>query len=165
MEYLFLGVLGWIVLCSPALIFAAVANGRRRRENKELTPRIPSLTKQLEALDHRCDAIVRSIQAVSHPAPAPEVRILSETPAARSGATPIQPPAQPLVAPKPAAPVVQPVPPPPIPKPADAPAASIAQPHEAPKSTAPTIPPPPPPPPPPRPPLVSPPPTTPPLPP
>src|SRR5258708_3688175 len=151
MEYLFLGVLGWIVLCSPALIFAAVANGRRRRENKELTQRITSLTKQLEVLDHRCDAIVRSIQAVSHPAP--EVRILSETPAARPVATPTQPPAQPAAQPSAQPLVAQPVPPPPIPKPAAAPAAPIAPPHEAPKPPAPTVAPPPPPP---RPPMVSP---------
>src|SRR5258708_15055341 len=81
MEYLFLGVLGWIVLCSPALIFAAVANGRRRRENKELTQRITSLTKQLEVLEHRLDAAVNAAHvAAAQPAAAiPQVRILSET--------------------------------------------------------------------------------------
>src|SRR5258708_38494259 len=80
MEYLFLGVLGWIVLCSPALIFAAVANGRRRRENKELTQRITSLTKQLEVLEHRLDAAVKAAHVAAQPAAAiPQVRILSET--------------------------------------------------------------------------------------
>src|SRR5258708_11327893 len=90
MEYLFLGVLGWIVLCSPALIFAAVANARRRRQNEELTQRITSLTKQHEGLEHRLDAAVKAAQVAPQPAaPIPQVRILSETAAPpRPAATP-----------------------------------------------------------------------------
>src|SRR5260221_61798 len=67
MEYLFLGVIGWIVLCSPALIFAAVANGRRRRQNEELSQRITSLTKQLEGLEHRLDAAGKAAQVSPQP--------------------------------------------------------------------------------------------------
>src|SRR5258707_15535364 len=89
MEYLFLGVIGWIVLCSPALIFAAVANGRRRRQNEELTQRITSLTKQLETLEPRLDAAVKAAQVAPQPAaPVPQVRILSETAASPPAATP-----------------------------------------------------------------------------
>ncbi|HYX53841.1 MAG TPA: hypothetical protein VE783_10360 [Candidatus Limnocylindrales bacterium] len=53
MEYIFLFLVGWVVVCLPALFYASVVDGRRRRDADEFTQRILSLSRQVDALERR----------------------------------------------------------------------------------------------------------------
>ncbi|HEX2330814.1 MAG TPA: hypothetical protein VHN74_18975, partial [Candidatus Angelobacter sp.] len=53
MEYIFLFLVGWVVVCLPALFYASVVDGRRRRDADEFTQRILSLSRQIEKLERR----------------------------------------------------------------------------------------------------------------
>jgi predicted membrane protein DUF2339 len=94
---------GWMVVCLPAIIFTAVANGRRRRETAELNERITALGRQLAWLEQRTREGFPSAQVAPPP---PPVKITAEE--ARGTAPPsiIRPPQQPT-----------PPPPPPMPAP------------------------------------------------
>src|SRR5712672_1457715 len=108
MEYILLFLLGWMVVCLPAIVVTAVANARRRRETAELNDKVASLTRQLEALERRTNvdaahvqpavALARAVAAMK--ISAEETRVASAPPV-----SPIAPIREPVV-PKQPAPVV-----------------------------------------------------------
>ena len=170
MDYILLFFLGWMVVCSPALIVTAVANRRRRRETTELNDKLASLSRQLEALERRTlDA--GHAQPATQAAPvvaamkisAEETRPAApEEPAPRISAPPppavatpvaaqAQLPTQPTPQPKPVEVGGIPLTPLAQPKPPAEPARVVAAPQPSPKApaiapatvTAPPLPPPP----------------------
>src|SRR6476646_7934246 len=138
MEYVLLFFFGWMVVCLPAIIVTAVANGRRRRETAELNDKITSLTRQLEALERRIRVDAAHV-AEAAPAvdavPAMKISEQETRAAVRPGVSPIAEHKQP--APKEPAPWVS-APPPPPPSATPAPsvpslAAQTQQTHPPPK--------------------------------
>src|SRR5579864_3467470 len=132
MEYILLFLLGWMVVCLPAIVVTAVANNRRRRETSELNDKIVSLSRQLDALERRTR--VDAVHAQPDVAPAPAVatmKIAAEEMrvAAAPPVSPIAPVREPVVSkqPTPVAPV-QPPPPPAFAVPVAAQAQSQIQP-------------------------------------
>src|SRR5579884_1439199 len=53
MEYIFLFLFGWLVVCLPSIVIALVANSRRQREIAELNDKVIQLSWQLEGLKQR----------------------------------------------------------------------------------------------------------------
>ncbi|HEV8493555.1 MAG TPA: DUF2339 domain-containing protein, partial [Candidatus Angelobacter sp.] len=111
MEYILLFLLGWMVVCAPAIIVTLVSNHRRRRETAELNDRITTLTRQIETLERRSH--VQASPAPQATSAAPSVPMLKISP---EEARPAPPPAvvaapvrEPVVAP----PISVPTPPPP----------------------------------------------------
>src|SRR5262249_45875676 len=123
MEYVFLFLFGWMVVCLPAIIFTAVANSRRRREAAELNDRITALSRQLAHLEQRSHEGVPAPQAA-----APAMKITAEEargvvspqaaqsprPAYDPISSPTPPPPPPIVAPPVAAQSQQPAQPKPV---------------------------------------------------
>src|ERR1700759_2494420 len=148
MDYIPLFLLGWIVVCLPALIFTAVANGRRRNEITDLKNNLADLSKQLGRLESRIQA--EALQAQIAPAvAAPTVKITSQETqpiAAPVASVPPTPFAPPTATEKPQAPVPPQVEPtiavPPL---AHIEPAATTPPIEEPKVIVPVPPPPPPP--------------------
>jgi hypothetical protein len=105
MEYILLFLLGWMVVCLPAIVVTAVANNRRRRETSELNDKIVSLTRQLDALERRTRVDATHVQPAAAPIPAAAMRVSAEE--TRPSASPVIPIAvhEPLV-PEPPAPRV-----------------------------------------------------------
>src|SRR6478672_2118709 len=122
MEYILLFLLGWMVVCLPAIVVTAVANNRRRRETSELNDKIVSLSRQLDALERR----TRVDAAYVQPAAAPAMKISAEE--TRPAVPPVIPIAvqEPLLPERPAPRVSTPLSPPPPPAVA-APVAAHAQ--------------------------------------
>ena len=147
MEYILLFLLGWIVVCLPALIFTVVANGRRRNEIKELKRNLIDLSSQLIRLENHIRA--EAAQAQPSPAATPAVKITSQETqpiAAPVASVPPTPFAPPTATEKPQAPVPPQVEPtiavPPL---AHIEPADTTPPVEEPKVIVPVPPPPPPP--------------------
>ena len=85
MEYILLFLLGWMVVCLPAIVVTAVANNRRRRETSELNDEIVSLSRQLDALERRTRVDATHVQPSAAPAPAvAAMKISTERSTARS---------------------------------------------------------------------------------
>ena len=135
MEYVLLFFFGWMVVCLPAIIVTAVANGRRRRETAELNDKITSLTRQFEALERRIRVDAAHV-AEATPAvgvvPAMKISEQETRAAVRPGVSPTAEHKQP--APQEPAPWVS-APPPPAPSAAPAPSVPslAAQTHPQPK--------------------------------
>src|SRR5262249_45343905 len=128
MEYLFFFLVGWLVVCLPALIYARVIEGRRRRDAAATEEKFKQVVKNLEFLEQR----LRTLQFAGPPqgaaAPLPSVQpAMAPQPAASLAAPPAY---APLVAPKPA-PAEQPAPTPPSPPPASPAPARVPQPAPA----------------------------------
>jgi uncharacterized membrane protein len=105
MDYILLFLFGWMVVCAPAIIVTAVANGRRRRETAELNDKVASLTKQLEALERRTRVNVAHVQPETQPAhPVVAMKISSEETrvAAALPVSPVAPVREPVVPKQPA---------------------------------------------------------------
>src|SRR6478672_9258640 len=104
MEYILLFLLGWMVVCLPAIVVTAVANNRRRRETSELNDKIVSLSRQLDALERRTRVDAAHVQPPAESTPAVAAMKISaeET---RPAASPVIVVHQPLV-PEPPAPRV-----------------------------------------------------------
>src|SRR5579884_2822984 len=64
MEYIFLFLFGWLVVCLPSIVIALVANSRRQREIAELNDKVIQLSWQLEGLKQR------SVAEAPHVSPA-----------------------------------------------------------------------------------------------
>src|SRR5215813_12361975 len=123
MEYLFFFLVGWLVVCLPALIYARVIEGRRRRDAAATEEKFKQVVKNLEFLEQR----LRSLQFAEPPkeaaSPQPGVQVLPQPAATpQPAASHAAPPAYAsLVAPKPASaekpapPVASPAPPSPVP--------------------------------------------------
>jgi hypothetical protein len=124
MEYILLFLLGWMVVCLPAIVVTAVANNRRRRETSELNDKIVSLSRQLDALERRTRVDAAHVQAAAAPAPAMAAMKISaeETRPAASPVSPLPVPER-LVPERPAPHVSAP----PLPPAVAAPVASHAQ--------------------------------------
>lgn len=56
MEYLFLGLIVWVFLSLPALIYAGVIEGRRRRDAEKVSLTLADLMHKLEMLERRTHA-------------------------------------------------------------------------------------------------------------
>jgi hypothetical protein len=116
MEYILLFLLGWMVVCLPAIVVTAVANNRRRRETSELNDKIVSLSRQLDALERRTRLDAAHVQPAAAPAAAVTAMKISaeET---RPAAPPVIPIAvqEPLLPERPAPRVSTPLSPPPPP--------------------------------------------------
>ncbi len=100
MEYLFLLLVGWVVVCLPALFYASIVDGRRRRDANEFTQRIATLTRQLESLERHLasPAHVPAIQPGQQPVTAAPQQV---------SPSPVPVPVAPQ--PRPAVPAVPPV--------------------------------------------------------
>src|ERR1051325_1888441 len=111
MDYIRLFLFGWMVVCAPAIIVTAVANGRRRREAAELNDKIASLTKQLEALERRTRVDVAHVQPEPQPTPA-VTAMKTSTEEVQPTAPPVKVIAstQEMVVPEPPAPSITPPP-------------------------------------------------------
>jgi hypothetical protein len=129
MEWIALFVLGWIVVCLPAIIITAVANSRRRRETAELNDKVANLTRQLEGLEHRIRAAVAPVQQAGTSAPAVPVKISAEE--TRVTALPTAPLREPLIVERPVISVTPPPPPPAVAAPIAAQSQTQAQPKPA----------------------------------
>jgi hypothetical protein len=60
MEYLFLGLIVWAFISLPALIYAGVVDGRRRRDAENFNHRIAELTREMDILERRTHALAAS---------------------------------------------------------------------------------------------------------
>lgn len=97
MEYIFIFLLGWVVLCLPALIYSGVIEGRRRRDVKQLDDQIRSLVNQIDLLERR----TRTTEATAthnEPATAPATSI---PPRLRPTPQPVEVEGVPLIPPRP----------------------------------------------------------------
>src|SRR6185312_12397247 len=111
MEYLFLGLIVWAFISLPALIYAGVVDGRRRRDAENFNHKLAELTREMEILERRTRAVAgpvtasvtdspvvashapvqREVEAVRHPVPAPIVP--KPEPMVRKPDVPAAPPA------------------------------------------------------------------------
>jgi hypothetical protein len=123
MEYILLFFLAWMVVCLPAILFTAVANNRRRRENAQLYDKVTELTRQMERLMHRTqtEAFPKPPAVAAEPTvkvSAEEARTMTAPRPAPQPVPPREPvaekPVPSIVAPTPAR---SPIPPPPKPAP------------------------------------------------
>src|SRR6185437_10627247 len=60
MEYLFLGLIVWAFISLPALIYAGVVDGRRRRDAENFNRKLAELTREMEILERRTRAVAAS---------------------------------------------------------------------------------------------------------
>jgi hypothetical protein len=65
MEYLFLGLIVWAFISLPALIYAAVVDGRRRRDADNFNHKLAELTREMEILERRTRAVAASATSAS----------------------------------------------------------------------------------------------------
>ena len=110
MEYLFLGLIVWAFLSLPALIYAGVVDGRRRRDSESVNRTLAELARKVEMLERRAQVV---------PSPSAATEAISKTV-----------PQQPELARKPAPPL-----PPPRPEPIVQPPVTAAPPPVPPKDT------------------------------
>jgi hypothetical protein len=133
MEYILLFLLGWMVVCLPAMIFTLVANNRRRREAAELNFRISNLARQLEAFERRSRPDTDHASQAAPWSPAiPAMKVADEE--TRTAAPPVLvtlPAREPFVAEKPQAPTVPTPPPPAVTPPVPVPPQPQAEPNPA----------------------------------
>jgi hypothetical protein len=97
MDYLFLGFLGWIFVCSPALIYANVVNRRRRADADEFSAKLTNLARQMDGLERR----LQSLTKVDAPLPASQKKAPQHAP---DVIIPMREPERPATKPAPIAP-------------------------------------------------------------
>ena len=115
MQYLLLFLLAWLVVCLPALIYAAVIEGRRRRDAEALDKKIAALQHDFELLERRLRSLAATPIATHAATSTPPPDVQTVPPIHPTAASHTAPPAYaPLMAPKPtpAAGVERPIAPP-----------------------------------------------------
>src|SRR5260370_8038586 len=78
-----LALVAWVVVCAPALIYAAIIEGRRRRDVAALDKKMAAVQHNFELLERRLQSVTSASAATVHavaPVPSPASHVFHPHP-------------------------------------------------------------------------------------